>query len=168
MVATEAIYELDASDYSLFHTKASYDATNQNWCLNGSKTFVVAPPKVAEASQLFLVLAQTPRYSERVESDQASVTAFLVESNVPGVKIHERVETLGCRSITMQTVTFDNVNLKENCILGLPHEGQLVGEFLQQSSRLRNALIAIGLSKNILNYLTNFCTETKKMGVTLK
>ncbi|KAL9914403.1 complex I assembly factor ACAD9, mitochondrial-like [Glossina fuscipes] len=168
LVAREAIYELDAPDYSLFHTKAFYDATNQNWCLNGSKTLVVAPPKAAEASQLFLVLAQTSRYSEQVESDQASTTAFLVDSNVPGVRIHERVETFGCRSSTMQTVTFDNVNLKENCILGLPHEGKFVGEFLQQSNRLRNALVALGLSKNILNYLTNFCIETKKMGVTLK
>uniref|UniRef100_A0A1I8PMF5 Acyl-CoA dehydrogenase family member 9, mitochondrial n=1 Tax=Stomoxys calcitrans TaxID=35570 RepID=A0A1I8PMF5_STOCA len=165
LVASEAIFEFEGSEEDYFNTKAHHE--NQAWILNGTKSFVLSPPKTSDAAHLFLVVAQTNKANVQSEAAR-STTIFLVDSTMPGVKIGERQQTLGCRASAINEVHFDNVRIPESCVLGHAHEGNVVADALLKSSRLRNAMVGLGLSKSILNEISLECIEKKMCGVVLK
>ncbi|KAM7345101.1 acyl-CoA dehydrogenase family member enigma [Cochliomyia hominivorax] len=167
LVATEAIYEYEASEDDFFNTKAQQEPDSQSWVLNGSKAFVLSPPKTSDASQLFLIVAQTQKENIQNEAGR-STTIFLIDSNTPGVKLGEKHQTLGCRATTTQIISLENVRVSDSCVLGNAHEGNVVADTLLRSSRLRNSMISLGLSKNILNDISHHCIDKKQCGVVLK
>lgn len=167
MLASEAIYEMSIPENDLFNTKANYDATTKKWILNGSKSFVISAPKPAGARHLFLVLAQTQPLNVQLDTSQL-VTLFLVESDQPGVTISPTKDTLGCRNAKFCTVHFKDVYIDEERILGEINRCDLIADALQTMTRLRTSLVALGLSKEILNELINYCTHQAYYGALVK
>ncbi|XP_075166926.1 acyl-CoA dehydrogenase family member enigma [Haematobia irritans] len=167
LVGSEAIFEFDGAEEDFFNTKAQYEVGNQTWVLNGAKSFIISPPKTNEAAHLFLVVAQTNKSNVQNEAAR-STTIFLLDSNTPGVKIGERHQTLGCRASTIHQVQFENVRVPDSCVLGHAHEGNIVADTLLKSSRLRNAMVGLGLSKSILNEISMECIDRRLCGVVLK
>ncbi|XP_037824954.1 complex I assembly factor ACAD9, mitochondrial [Lucilia sericata] len=167
LVASEAIYEWEAAEDEFFHTKAQQEVESHSWVLNGSKAFVVSPPKTSDASQLFLIVAQTQKANIQSEAGR-STTIFLIDSSTPGVKLGERHQTLGCKATTTQTLTLENVRVSDSCVLGHAHEGNVVADTLLRSSRLRNSMLGLGMAKNILNEISHHCIDKKQCGVVLK
>ncbi|XP_065369422.1 complex I assembly factor ACAD9, mitochondrial [Calliphora vicina] len=167
LVASEAIYEFEASEDEFFNTKAQQESETHSWVLNGTKAFVVSPPKTSDADQLFLIVAQTQK--SNIQNDAArSTTIFLVDSNTPGVKLGEKHQTLGCRATTTQTLTLENVRVSDSCVLGHAHEANVVADTLLRSSRLRNSMVGLGMAKNILQEISHHCIEKKLCGVVMK
>ena len=167
LVASEAIYEFDSSEDEFFNTKAQQETENNSWLLNGSKSFVIVPPKTPDAEQLFLIVAQTQKANIQNEAGR-STTIFLIDSLTPGVKLGERHETLGCRANTMHTLMLENVRVNDSCVLGHAHEGNIVADALLKYSRLRNSMISLGMAKRILNEISQHCIDKKQCGVLLK
>lgn len=58
--------------------------------------------------------------------------------------------------------------MPDSCVLGQPHEGNLVADVLLKSSRLRNAMVGLGLAKQIFNDISLECIDKKMCGVLLK
>lgn len=170
MIACEAVYELNPpkSHGTLFSTHATYDTVTCMWSLNGTKSLVLLPPSHNKSvKQLYAVLAETRVPSPRYQNVPTSAV-FLVDSSTPGVTANKPYSTLGCKTIHMQEVNFDNVKLDGNSILGLEHEGNRVGSLLLKSSRLRHANIALAATKKIFKELTEYCIHEKQYGVLLK
>lgn len=151
----------------LFNTKATFDASSRQWILNGSKSFVITSPKPSGSRHLFLVLAQTQELSVNVEIGQLA-TLFLVDSEQPGVEILPANNTTGCHNARICTVNFKNVSMDENRILGDLNHCNPIADDLQASTRLRSSLVALGLSKEIMNDLISYCTNKVQYGVLLK
>ncbi|TMW54527.1 hypothetical protein DOY81_000321 [Sarcophaga bullata] len=167
LVASEAIYEFEASEDEFFNTKAQQEIETNSWILNGSKSFVITPPKTPDAEQLFLIVAQTQKANIQNEAGR-STTIFLVDSLTPGVELGERHQTLGCRASTIHTLKLKNVQVKDSCVLGHAHEGNVVADALLKYSRLRNSMISLGMAKSILNEISQHCIDKKQCGVLLK
>lgn len=167
MLASEAIYEMTFSESELFHTKAKYDGTTRTWLLNGSKSFVNLSPKPAGSRHLFLVLAQTQQLNVQLETGQL-VSLFLVDSSQPGVEILPNQGTVGCQNAQFCTINFKDVSVDENRILGELNYSHSVADALQVTTRLRTSLVALSLSKEILNELINHCTHQMHYGSALK
>lgn len=167
LVASEAIYEIDVDENDLFNTKAQYESESHTWVLNGTKAFVITPPKTTDASQLFLVVAQTQRANNQKESAQ-STAMFLVDGNTAGVKIGERHQTIGCRANNIHYVQFDNARLPETCVLGHADEGNVVADAVLKSMRLRSSLVNLGLAKNIFKTISHESIHKKCCGVSIK
>ncbi|KAH8297233.1 hypothetical protein KR044_007665 [Drosophila immigrans] len=169
LVASEAILEYTPPEDDYFATQAQYDAEKRCWLLTGEKAFVVTAPAPAEAQQqqLFLVLAQTQQANVPGSLGRSS-TIFLVDSQQAGVRLGEAHATFGCQDASMRRVHFDRLQLAEEQILGMPHEGNRYAEQLVRSSRLRGSLTGIGLAKRLLQQLASFSVQTQQCGVQLK
>lgn len=167
LVASEAIYEFEASEEEFFNTKAQQENETQSWVLNGTKAFVVSPPKTKDASHLFLVVAQTQKANIQSEAGR-STTIFLVDSSTPGVKLGDKHQTMGCQATTSLSLILENVRVPDSCVLGNAHEGNVAADTLLKSSRLRYSMIGLGMAKNILKEISHHCIDKKQCGVVLK
>ncbi|XP_034111451.1 complex I assembly factor ACAD9, mitochondrial [Drosophila albomicans] len=165
LVASEAILEYTPPEDDFFATQAQYDADRRCWLLTGEKAFVLTAP--AGQRQLFLVLAQTQQPNVPGTLGRSS-TIFLVDSQQQGVRLGEAHETFGCQAASMRRIHFDQVQLTEEQLLGLPHEGNRYAEQLVRSSRLRGSLTGIVLAKRLLQQLASFSVDTQQCGVQLK
>ncbi|CAD7013371.1 unnamed protein product [Ceratitis capitata] len=167
-VGVEAIFEYDIAENDLFNTTAVYEPEAKEWVLSGSKAYAVTGPfATSDATPLFLVIAQTRRLS--VKGDAArSTTIFLVDGNTPGVKLGEQHLTIGCRGLQISRVEFEQVRLPESCVVGIANEGNSVAEVLLRSGRLRNALLGLGIAKQLVNNMTMYCIENQQCNVPLK
>lgn len=146
---------------------AQHEPESHSWLLNGTKSFVVLPPKSAESSYLYMVVAQTQRSNVQTDSNRAT-TIFLVDSSTPGVKLGQRHHTIGCRTTTMQSIEFTNVRIPDSCVLGHAHQGNIVADNLLRSGRLRNAAMGMGFAKKVLNELASYAIDNTQCGVVLK
>lgn len=163
LLATEAIFEYNDSEDGFFNTVAKNDSIGGVWILNGEKSFVLN----AENAGLFLVIAQTVKLN--VSNDAAKTTTiFLVDKDLPGIKVGKEISTFGCKGLKSYKVEFENVQVPESCVLGEPNQGNVTAELVLRNTRLRSSLISLGLSKKILNELTQHSIRTKQLGVALK
>lgn len=161
IVATEAIHEKEPTNDDLFNTKAIYDVDQDIWILNGEKSFVPNGP----SSDLYLVMAQSNPMTLEHEQ-QITCSIFLIDSNTPGVS--RGVTHTGHSGIENCSLSFKNVRLDESNVVGGKMQNHKVGQVYMKSSRLRNSLVNLELSKKIANHLTNYCINTKQCGSFLK
>ncbi|XP_001360554.3 complex I assembly factor ACAD9, mitochondrial [Drosophila pseudoobscura] len=164
LIATEAIYEYAPPEDDYFFTQATLTPGSNSWLLNGEKAYVVCAPG---ERQLFLVLAQTQQPNVPGSLGRGT-TIFLVDSQQPGVRLGEQHPTIGCRGTQMRRVHFDNVQISEDQVVGLPHDGNRHSEKLVRASRLRSSLVGLSLAKRLLNELTQFSVDTTQCGVHIK
>ncbi|ALC41100.1 Egm [Drosophila busckii] len=165
LMGTEAIFEYTPPEEDIFGAQATYDMAASRWVLNGEKAFVVVAP--GEARQLFLVLAQT-QAANLPGPAGVGCSIFLVDSQQKGVRLGEEHSSFGCREVPMRRVHFDNVQLEEQQMIGLAHNGNKYAEQLVRSSRLRSSLLGISLSKQLLNQLTSFSIDTRQGGAQIQ
>jgi alkylation response protein AidB-like acyl-CoA dehydrogenase len=105
----------------LFEAKFK-ESTNQ-WILNGEKSFVLMPPD-HKNSTMFMVVASTESV-DHVGDYEETITVFLVDGSLPGVKISKVEDTIGFgeKAFKQVTVAFEDVAV-EKC------------EFKQRFSRI--------------------------------
>ncbi|KAH8280403.1 hypothetical protein KR018_006550 [Drosophila ironensis] len=164
LIASEAIYEYTPPEEDFFRTQAEYQPESGKWSLSGEKAYVVCTPG---ERQLFLVLAQTQQPTVPGPMGRGT-TIFLVDSQAQGVRLGERHATFGCREADIRRVHFEKVQLGQEQVVGLPHDGNRVAEQLVRSSRLRSSLVGLGLAKKLLNELAEYAVATTQCGVPLK
>ncbi|EDV56448.1 acyl-CoA dehydrogenase family member 9, mitochondrial [Drosophila erecta] len=164
LIGTEAIYEISPPEEDYFHTKAELVHETGKWQLNGEKSFVICTPG---ERQLFLVLAQTQQPNVPAALGRGT-TIFLVDSQHEGVRLGEKHATFGCRKAEIRRVHFDRVQLGEDQVVGLPHDGNRYSEQLVRSSRLRGSLVGVSLAKKLVNELAQYTVTTAQCGVQLQ
>ncbi|XP_017020124.1 complex I assembly factor ACAD9, mitochondrial [Drosophila kikkawai] len=164
LIATEAIYEYSPPEEDYFSTKAEFLPETGKWRLNGEKAFVVCTPG---QRQLFLVLAQTQQPNVPGAVGRGT-TIFLVDSQQEGVRLGEKHATFGCRQADIRRIHFDQVQLGEEQVVGIAHDGNRYSEQLVRSSRLRGSLAGVSLAKKLLNELAQYTVTTSQCGVQLK
>lgn len=106
-----------SSSKKAFSTQAVYkDATNQ-WILNGQKPFILMSPEHKD-STMFLVVASVDSV-DHVGDFEETISIFLVDGSLPGVKIANVEDTIGFgeKVFKQVTVSFEDVAL-EKCELG--------------------------------------------------
>ncbi|XP_020803577.1 acyl-CoA dehydrogenase family member 9, mitochondrial [Drosophila serrata] len=164
LIATEAIYEYSPPEEDFFNTKAEFLPETGKWRLSGEKAFVVCTPG---ERQLFLVLAQTQQPNVPGDVGRGS-TIFLVDSQLEGVRLGEKHATFGCRQADIRRIHFDKVQLGEEQVVCIAHDGNRYSEQLVRSSRLRGSLAGVSLAKKLLNELAQYTVTTTQCRVQLK
>lgn len=157
---SSALFEQEApTGGTMFGTVASLGATSQTWVLNGSKSFVINGDKAG----YFLVLASTNTF-EQINAQDATITAFLVDGSASGVKRLSPDATLGLSDVSQVTVSFQNVEVPSENIIGKEGNGGEVLVELLKSTRVQTSVLGVQLMKKFLNKLTHHCIETKTGG----
>lgn len=127
--------KLEGSDYVLSGSKS--------WVCNGG------------LAGLFLVFARAEK----------GYSAFLVEKEVPGVKVGYREKTLGLRGVTCNTVYLDHAVIPDCNRLGEEGQGMEIASRALDVSRLGTAALALGGCERALEEAVKFSMEHIQFGV---
>ena len=136
------------SDAAALKTTATRN--DSGYVLKGAKNWVTN----GALAGLFLVLARA----------EGGITAFLVEPEMPGVKVGYREKTLGLRGVSANTVYFDSVHVPEANRLGAEGKGMEIALKALDLSRLGLAAIALGGTERALEEAVNFSMEHIQFG----
>ena len=128
-------------------TRATLDP--DGYTLTGEKTLV---PLAAKA-EVFLVAAELVGKGPQL---------FIVEAGTPGVTVKAE-HGMGVRASAMGAVTFDNVRLKSDALLGDDLGVVDYQEFIDRA-QLAWCSLALGTSQAVLDYVIEYCNERVAFG----
>ncbi|KAL7418742.1 hypothetical protein Q5752_006425 [Cryptotrichosporon argae] len=154
LVAAYCVTEPGAgSDVAGIKTKATKQG--DTWVLNGSKMCTNAGH-----ANWFFVLAVTD------ESAPASkrMTGFVVDADTPGVVIGKKEINMGQRCSDTRMVTFQDVVVPEENVLGKAGEGFKIAMKAFDITRPLVAAAAVGLAQRALEEAVKYAQERQTMG----
>lgn len=125
----------------VMRTRAKQDADG-GWVLSGAKTWISGPK---HASHLIVLARTTTSPTSAIDG----ITMFLVPTDAPGITIRE-LDTFAIHSLDTCEVTFDNVQIDANTVLGEVDRGfrQVLGTL--NGERLNAAAAALGIARGAL------------------
>jgi alkylation response protein AidB-like acyl-CoA dehydrogenase len=146
-IAAFALTEQGAgSDAFNLKTKAEFDG--ENWILNGEKMWITNAP----FADVFAVFARTTK----------GITGFVVERDFPGVSTGAPERKLGIRGSKTSTVTFDNVKVPKENIIGSEGKGFLVAMKTLDAGRLGLGAACLGACKELLEMSVQYSKQRKQ------
>jgi alkylation response protein AidB-like acyl-CoA dehydrogenase len=100
------------SDPAQMKTTATRSEDGKGWIINGEKLWCTNGTK----AELLVVMAQTPPKVVKGK-DRKQITAFVVETDTPGVEIAHRCEFMGLRGIGNALIRFKDVFVPDENLL---------------------------------------------------
>ena len=145
-----------AATTALMEPRATFDpmeplctatAIDGGYSLNGSKCMV----PLGQSAELTLVIAQL---------DAQGPAAFIVEGTPDGMTC-AREELMGLRTLELATLTFDNVQLPAEALLG---DGNFDLQRFVNLSRIGLCALAVGCCQGVLDYVKEYVNERIAFG----
>ncbi|MFH0735068.1 MAG: acyl-CoA dehydrogenase family protein [bacterium] len=148
-IASFALTEAGAgSDTFNLRTSADFDGTK--WIINGEKIWITN----AGIADVFSVFARTKR----------GISGFVVEKGFPGLTIGIKEKKLGIRGSVTNSVSFDNVEVPKENLIGDDGRGFLIAMRALDSGRLGVGACSLGASKEMLRVSVEFAKSRNQFG----
>jgi len=158
VIAGYAVTEPGAgSNVAGISTKAIKDSDG-NFILNGSKCWI----SNAGVANWFYVLARSD--PDPKTSASKAFTAFCLDRDTPGVSVGKKELNMGQRASDTRTVTFEDVKIPKENIVGAEGNGFKVSMGAFDLSRPIVACGATGLAQRALDEATKYALERKAFG----
>jgi len=150
--------------FCLSEPEAGSDATHQRtqatdmgdyFLLNGTKNWITN----GSTSKMHIVIAQT-----EPEKGTAGISAFLVESAWDGVKIGAKEDKLGIRSSDTTSITYTDVKVPKENILGSAGEGFKIAMKILDGGRIGIAAQALGIAGGAYELALAYSKEREAFG----
>ncbi len=156
-MAAYAVTEPGAgSDVAAMLTTA--DKKGDRYILNGSKMWITN----AGVADWYFVVAYTDRAAK-----YRGMTAFLVEKSWKGVEPGKKEYNLGQRCSDTRGITFTDVEVPEENVIGQVGGGWLLAMGAFDHTRPLVASAAVGVARAAFEHARRYATERKTMGVLL-
>ena len=149
MIASFALTEPEAGS-DTFNLKTEAKKKGDKWILNGSKIWITN----AGIADLISVFARTEK----------GITGFAVEAKSPGVIIGPPEKKLGIKGSTTNSITFENVEVPEENIIGREGRGFVIAMNTIIGGRLTIGACCLGASRELLELSTNYAKSRKQFG----
>ena len=144
--------EADAgSDPAAMQCSARRDG--DEWVIDGTKSWITN----AGIADFYVVFAVTDR-------DQRRSTAFVVESDRPGLSIPKFEHKLGIHGSPTGTPVFDGVRVPDRNRIGGVGRGLAIALATLERSRLGVAAQAVGIAQGATDHATGYATERLAFG----
>lgn len=155
-ISAFALTENDVgSDPARMKTEAKLDADGENYLLNGEKLWCTNGTKAG----MIVVMARTPT----AEKPHAT-TAFIVETNWPGVEIMHRCRFMGLKALYNGVIRFENVRVPAANVLGGVGRGLKVALTTLNTGRITLPAACTGLAKRCLDISTRWTKSRVQWG----
>lgn len=147
MIAAFALTESGAGSDS-FNLKCSAEKKHDKWILNGEKVWITN----GAIADLYSVFARTEK----------GISGFAVEKKFPGVSVGPNEKKLGIKGSVTNTISFDNVEIPEENIIGADGRGFLVAMETLNSGRIGLGACCLGAAKELLEISTQYSKQRKQ------
>ena len=145
------------SDVMGMKTNAKRDG--DGWILNGTKHFISGP-----CMPDFAIVFAVTGMDESPRGPRKRVTAFLVDVGLPGFEIHEGNKCVSYRGYKNFALSFDNVRLGPDQILGEEGRGlELSGKWLSMG-RIWVGATCCGKAERIMDLAIDWAANRKQFG----
>jgi acyl-CoA dehydrogenase family protein 9 len=146
------------SDAQAMHTTAVPSADGEHYVLNGQKIWI----SNAGFAGVFTVFAKVP-----VEIDgktKQRVTAFIVDAHAAGITLGQLEQKMGIKASDTRTVTFENVKIPMNDLLGEIGGGFKIALEILNSGRLGLAAGSSRGTRKILDIALAYAKQREQFG----
>lgn len=144
------------SDAAAQQTEAVLDG--DNYILNGRKCFITNAP----ICNFSIVIAMTDK-----SKGLKGTTAFIVESNWPGVSHGAHEDKMGIRGTQTSDLVFENVKVPKENMLGKIGDGFKIAMNTLEAGRIGVASQAVGVAQSALDEAIKYSKERVQFGKTL-
>ncbi len=134
------------SDAFNLRTKAELDG--DEWVINGEKIWITNAP----FADIFAVFARTKR----------GITGFVVERGMEGLSTGPPEKKMGIKGSQTSTVTFDNVRIPKDNMIGRDGRGFLIAMKTLDAGRLGLGAACVGACKEVLELSTEYAKARKQ------
>lgn len=129
---------------------------NGHYVLNGSKTFITN----ASHANFYTVFAKTD-----MSAGHRGISCFVVDRETPGVSVSKKFDKLGQRASDTAEVTFENVEVPAENLLGKEGQGFYIAMQVFDKSRPAVAAAAVGLLRRALEESVAYAKERETFGL---
>jgi alkylation response protein AidB-like acyl-CoA dehydrogenase len=128
---------------------------NGKYIINGSKTFATH----GSVGEVAVVFAKT-----NPDKGKKGISAFIVETNSPGYIVLKKENKLGCRASDTAQLSFENLEVSEENLLGKEDEGFINALQVLQGGRISIAAMALGLAEGAFEAALKYAKEREQFG----
>lgn len=141
------------TDASQLNTKAV--RSNSGWVLNGTKQFITSG-KIAGAAVVFAVTDPN--------GGKKGLSAFVVSTDTPGYGVASTEHKLGQKSSDTCQITFTNMDVPTDGLLGQEGEGYKIALSNLETGRIGIAAQSVGMARAAYEYALAYAQERKAFG----
>ena len=142
------------SDAGSLKTRAERDG--DEYVINGSKAFISG----AGATDVLVLMARTGD----ANSGAGGISAFVVPADAAGIQYGKKEEKMGWNSQPTRTISFDNVRIPANHLLGREGEGFKIAMKGLDGGRINIATCSVGAAQGALAHAQRYMQERKQFG----
>ncbi len=148
-IAAFALTEPGAGSDS-FNLKTTAKLKGDKWILNGNKIWITN----AGIANVFSVFART----------SSGISGFVVEADTTGIFLGPPEKKLGIKGSITNTLTFEDVEVPKENIIGEDGKGFLIAMTSLDAGRLGLGACCLGASKELLEISTKFAKRREQFG----
>lgn len=135
--------------------KMTAEVTGDSYILNGQKVFTTN----SGFADIFVVFALTDR-----ELGTRGVSAFIIDRNTEGIIVGKNIPRMGIRSASNCEVTFNNVKVKKENLLGGEGKGYKIAMNALAGGRIGIGAQSVGIAQGALDEAIKYVKERKQFG----
>lgn len=142
------------SDAASLKTRADKDGGH--YVINGAKAFISG----AGSTDVLVLMARTGA----PDSGAKGISAFAVPADAPGISYGKKEEKMGWNSQPTRVISFDNVRIPADHLLGQEGEGFKIAMKGLDGGRINIATCSIGAAQGALTQAQQYMQERKQFG----
>lgn len=160
-VSAFALTEPDVgSDPAKMKMAATPSEDGAYYLLNGEKLWCTNGPD----AEIIVVMAKTPPKIVNGK-ERTQISAFIVEMNTPGCSVTHRCKFMGLKGLSNGLLTFNNVKVPAENIIGKPGDGLKIALTTLNAGRLGIPAASAGTCKHVLKGTKKWAGERVQWGV---
>ena len=140
------------SDAASLKTRA--ELVGHHYVINGAKAFISG----AGSTDMLVLMARTG------DAGAAGVSAFAVPADTPGISYGKKEHKMGWNSQPTRTISFDNVRIPANHLLGREGEGFKIAMKGLDGGRINIATCSVGAAQGALTQAQQYMQDRKQFG----
>ncbi len=144
------------SDAASLKTRA--ELVGNEYVINGSKAFISG----AGSTDVLVLMARTGD----AQSGASGISAFAVPADTPGITYGKKEHKMGWNSQPTRTISFDNVRIPANHLLGQEGEGFKIAMKGLDGGRINIATCSVGAAQGALAQAQHYMQDRKQFGKT--